>query len=124
MSFFYQLDWVKDMAAGRGIANLTGGETADTDTDGANAVLNRTRYPAMQRWYDAMKEYLANLPDLETETTDPSVVLQQMKQYEPPATASLPLPTTAVPHTDLNHQLGLQPGVTVSVAPDDTGRDE
>lgn len=59
------------------------------------------------------------------------MVLERLKDYEPAATASggeevarLLLPTPAPAHEELDKKAGLVPGVKVSVAPDDTGRDE
>ena len=50
--------------------------------------------------------------------------MQQLKEYKPEKWRSLVLPTPAEPHFDLDRKTGLVPGVKVSVAPDDTGRDE
>ena len=50
ISLYYQLEWGSDMAAGRSQANLTGGETQDTDTDGVTPVFNMQRYPGLYTW--------------------------------------------------------------------------
>jgi hypothetical protein len=112
------------MAAGRGIENLTGGGTKDTNSEGASSVFNTTRYPALSRWYLALKQYFANLPSTETRASDPEATLRRLSEYKPTKRIPLLLPTPAKSHFDLDRRNGLVPGVKVSVAPDDTGRDE
>jgi hypothetical protein len=124
ISLYYQLDWGQDIAAGRGIQNLTGGGTKDTNTEGASSVFNATRYSAIWKWYVAMKQYFANLPSTEMRVSDSATAVQQLKEYKPTKWTSLLLPTPARPHFELDRKMGLVPGVKVSVAPDDTGRDE
>jgi hypothetical protein len=71
-----------------------------------------------------MKQYFAGLPSTETRVTHTKAALQRLKDYRPVKRNSLLLPTPAKPHLDLDRKNGLVPGVKVSVAPDDTGRDE
>jgi hypothetical protein len=124
ISLYYQLDWGQDIAAGRGIENLTGGGTKDTNFEGASSVFNASRYPALFRWYLAMEQYFANQPSTETRASDPRATLQRLSEYKPAKRTQLLLPTPARPHFDLDRRNGLVPGAKVSVAPDDTGRDE
>jgi hypothetical protein len=124
ISLYYQLDWGQDIAAGRGIENLTGGGTKDTNSEGASSVFNAARYPALFKWYMSMKQYFASLPSTETRASDTGAAMQQLKEYKPEKWRSVVLPTPAKPHFDLDRKTGLVPGVKVSVAPDDTGRDE
>lgn len=121
-SLYTGLLWGNDIAAGRLINDLTGGGTEDTDTEGATAVFNEQRYPGICRWYAMMQRYLENLPS--TETKDPPFedVLFRLKQYNGPPPALIPTPNTS--HADLDQKNGLIPGAMVSIAPDDTGRDE
>lgn len=121
IALYYQLSWGIDIAAGRGIHNLTGGGTQDTDTEGTGTVFNAARYPSLHQWFVAMRNYFANLPSTETKAS-PEQAIQLMKSYNAPESVSLLLPTAAEPHSELDQRNGLAPGATVSVAPDDTGR--
>ncbi|TKA81821.1 hypothetical protein B0A49_00585 [Cryomyces minteri] len=126
IALFYQLDWACDIAAGRGIANLTGGGTRDTDTEGALPVFNPSRYPAMHRWFLDMRKFLAELSSMETRReidSSDDEWLTQIKMYEAAADAPL-VPTPVQAHKELDAKNGLLPGTKVSVAPDDTGRDD
>lgn len=111
------------MAAGRGLNNLTGGGTPDTDGEGIQSVFNPTRYPGLHRWYLAMKDYFKGLPDTETIAISPSETIQSIRDAELAPSPPL-IPTPARAHSDLDKQIGLSPGMEVSVAPDDTGRNE
>jgi hypothetical protein len=71
-----------------------------------------------------MKEYFASLPSTETRALDTGAAMQRLKEYKLGKWKSLVLPTPAKPHFDLDRKTGLVPGTKVSVAPDDTGRDE
>lgn len=66
ITLYYQLSWAADIAAGRGIHNLTGGGTPDTDTEGATAVFNKERYPGVLGWFSAFAAYMDGLPSTET----------------------------------------------------------
>lgn len=96
----------------------------DTNFEGASSVFCATRYPALYKWYLAMKQYFAGLPSTETRVSNTEAPLQHLKDYRPDKWSSLLMPTPARPHFDLDRKNGLVPGVKVSVAPDDTGRDE
>lgn len=124
VALYYQLDWAFEIAAGRGINNLTGGATEDTDTEGASAVFNPSRYPAVYRWFADMKGYVEGLPLTETKTTDAREPLQRIKAYTPPPSTSRLVPTPTAAHTELDGRIGLVPGTKVSVVPEDTGRAE
>ena len=124
ISLYYQLDWGNNIAAGRGLNNLTGGGTEDTNTEGATSVFNAERYPALYKWFKTMKEHFEGLPSTETKVTEPEPALKQLRDFKPETSKSSLIPTPAKPHFDLDKKLGLVPGVKVSVAPDDTGRDE
>lgn len=123
ISLYYQLSWGNDIAAGRNLADLSGGELSNTNTEGTVSVFNPTRYPALHRWYTAMQEYRSKLPLTEKKASAEEAV-QQMRRYTPPRGASLLIPTPNKPHYELDNKNGLVPGTRVSVAPDDTGRDE
>ncbi len=71
-----------------------------------------------------MKQHFADLPSTETKVTNPDAALRQLQDYQPETAKSLLTPTSAKPHYKVDKKLGLLPGIKVSVAPDDTGRDE
>lgn len=124
ISLYYQLRWGIDIAAGKGINNLTGGETEDTNINVTEAVFNEKRYPGLWRWFHAFEGYLQSLPRSET-----VVAVEDMRWKEALSQTSLRsdstllVPAAAEQHPSLDAIRGLVPGVTVSVAPDDTGRD-
>jgi glutathione S-transferase len=118
ISLYYQLRWGIDIAAGRGIENLTGGGTKDTQEDVAGKVFNEERYPGLWAWFNAFEKYIDSLPD--KQVTDPEGWLDAVKESRILPSEELLLPTAVEYQTDL--QRDLVPGVGVSVAPDDTGR--
>ncbi|GAB1741570.1 hypothetical protein NU219Hw_g6796t1 [Hortaea werneckii] len=122
ISVFYQLSWGSDIAAGRLINNLTGGDTSDTETVGATSVFNAKRYPALFTWYTTFQRYIENLPSTETKDPDFSEILEQIKQSPSLGKKSLLLPTPRSSHAELDAKTGLKEGTVVTVAPDDTGR--
>lgn len=123
ISLYYQLRWGIDIAAGKGIYNLSGGGAADTFEDMTAQVWSEARYPGLWAWFHAFEAYIDSLPDLQE--TDPQGWIDTIK--------ALPSPSSSQPQTDLlvptaveyqtEVQRDLKPGVNVSVAPDDTGRD-
>lgn len=125
VALFYQLDWGNDIAAGRGTESLTGGGTYDEQTAlGATPVFNAERYPNLHRWFAAFRRYHNGLPSLETRLEDnPEIALRKVRDYSMPDIVPLLL-TPAAPHVELDSKNGLVPGIEISVAPDDTGREE
>ena len=124
IALFYQLEWGNDIAAGRGIENLTAGETYDSSAQGATPVFNAQRYPNLMRWFDAFRSYLGRLPNVEVrEANSPENALRAIGGYVFGKEIPL-LPTSAPPHAELDANNGLLPRAAVSVAPDDTGRAE
>lgn len=69
-----------------------------------------------------MTAYMAALPSAETIATDPGTPLTAMKDWTGVERGLIPTPSSQ--HMDLDEKNGLMVGVRVSVAPDDTGRDE
>jgi hypothetical protein len=119
ISLYYQLRWGVDIAAGRGIYNLSGGDTKDTeDHEQVGKVFNEKRYPGLWRWFHAFEAYVDKLPDLQK--TDPEAWLEAIKKAPMLSEEKLLVPTAVEGTIDL--QRDLVPGVNVSVAPDDTGR--
>jgi glutathione S-transferase len=130
VSLFYQLEWGNDIAKGRGIANLTRGGTEDTDGEGASSVFNEGRYPRLGDWYKRILVAIAGLPDVETRIEGSDMVaarqaIEQLNQY-PKRGAEYMVKTPAGQHVELDAKTGLVvgQGLRVSIAPDDTGRDD
>ena len=130
LALFYQLAWGVAIAAGDGIADLTGGGTRDTPgARGVAAVWNPQRYPALTQWYDAVYAHLDALPAVETVAAGRGAVQGVIEAVGACAMDE------AVPLVHMHASVGrgarewdvksgLQIGARVSVAPDDTGRDE
>ncbi|KAL1592489.1 hypothetical protein SLS59_009722 [Nothophoma quercina] len=124
LSLWYQIKWGVDIAAGKGIYNLTGGGTSDTDTDVAASVWNRDRYPGLWRWFHDFEKYIDGLPDLEVVVREGDGRWKaELKDVDVFALEDLLVPASAAPHGSLDGQRGLKPGSLVSIVPDDTGRD-
>ena len=124
LSVFYQLRWGTDIAAGKGIYNLTAGGTGDTVTPVTDSVFSKERYPSVWRWFHDFESYVAALPDLES-PIDPAtsnwkagLAACKLSSWE-----EILLSTPAPSHPSLDGDRGLVPGASVSIAPDDTGRD-
>ncbi|KAF2125675.1 hypothetical protein P153DRAFT_425500 [Dothidotthia symphoricarpi CBS 119687] len=117
LSLYYQLRWGIDIGAGRGICNLSGGGTPDTDADVTRVVFNATRYPGLWGWFHAFEAYITSLPDLQV--TVPAADTAWKDQL-----AGTPFLDQLICAREgaLDVQRGLVPGVRVRVAPDDTGR--
>jgi hypothetical protein len=126
ISFYYQLRWGMDISAGKGIYNLTGGGTQDVGEDVVSDVFNERRYPGIWNWFHAFEAYISSLPDLETTVEEKSRGwVEALRAAESLSEEELLVPTPVDAHpTGLDVQRGLLPGATVSVAPDDTGRDD
>jgi glutathione S-transferase len=124
ISIFTQLSWGSEIAKGHLIDNLTGGGTSDTSTEGASAVFNAQRYPGVWTWFKTMQQYIDNLESVEDKDSTFSDVLEQIKTSPTLGRKSLLLPTPRNTHAELDAKCGLSEGATVSVAPDDTGRDD
>jgi glutathione S-transferase len=121
VALWYQLAWGRDIAAGRGIYNLTGGRTEDKSTDVTDIVFNPTRYPNLWRWYHAFETFVEDLPVVERDCSEREAE-EVLKGYQGDKMAILQ--TAATPLWELDRRNELITGVKVSVAPDDTGRDK
>jgi glutathione S-transferase len=118
ISLYYQLRWGIDIASGKGIENLSGGATKDTEQEGTAKVFNEKRYPGLWSWFHAFEKYINGLPD--SQTTNPGKWLDRIRESKILSEQQVLLPS-AVEYVEV--QRDLVPGVSVSVAPDDTGRD-
>ncbi|KAF2785837.1 hypothetical protein K505DRAFT_330757 [Melanomma pulvis-pyrius CBS 109.77] len=125
LSLYYQLRWGIDIAAGKGVYNLTGGATTDEGDDVAAQVFSEARYPGVWRWFHAFEAHIAGLPDLETTLAPEAAEWKSALGNSRLLPDDLLLvPASADQHPILDLQRGLVPGVAVAVAPDDTGRDD
>ncbi|KAI8941237.1 hypothetical protein NX059_002472 [Plenodomus lindquistii] len=125
IGLYYQLRWAVDISAGRGIDNLTGGGTPDTDTPVVDTVFNEQRYPGVWRWFHAFQEYLAGLEDFETRVEGRDERWKDELRDTPLLSEEdMLLPVSAPQHKELDEKRGLVEGARVSVAPDDTGRSD
>ena len=130
VALYYQLEWGKDIARGVGIGDLTGGGTQDTETEGAASVFNSERYPDLWAWFHRMKDHIAGLPTVENKIEKGDEVaikkaIESLKGY-PKLGAECMIKTPGGQHVELDAKTGLivGQGLKVSIAPDDTGKDD
>ncbi|KAF2183078.1 hypothetical protein K469DRAFT_583792 [Zopfia rhizophila CBS 207.26] len=125
LSLYYQLRWGLDISSGKGIYNLTSGGTSDTDSSATDSVFNKDRYPGVWNWLHAFEGYIATLPDLQnTVDGDSGAWKDALRATRTLDETELLVPTPAEEHPTLDEERGLKKGVTISVAPDDTGKDD
>lgn len=125
ISLYYELCWASDIASGKTTEHITQGETSDKELEGTTPVFNAQRYPRLYAWYRMTERYLDTLPDVETKAPDDfSEVVKSMKASPALGKKSLLLPTPRSTHADLDRKCGLTEGAVISIAPDDTGKDE
>jgi glutathione S-transferase len=123
ISLYYQVKWGVDIASGRGIYNLTGGGTEDTNEDVTKNVWNEQRYPGLWRWFHQFENYMDSLPNLEVAAENADRTWKQtLKDTGSWREHSVIVLAAAPPHQSLDGQRGLKRGAMVSVVPDDTGR--
>jgi len=102
----------------------------DVDGEGAEGVFNAIRYPFLWKWFHLLREYMASLPDVEkrVEGSEEMAVDEAIEQLNdfPKLGADGMIQTPAAQLVDLDSKVGLYvgQGLKVSVAPDDTGRDD
>jgi glutathione S-transferase len=124
VSLYYQLRWGIDIAAGEGIYNLSGGCTPDTSEDVVGTVFNEQRYPSLWRWFHAFEAYIDTLSDLQITTLESDAGWKNAIRGTTWLKEEDLLVAAAVEqHPSLEAKRGLVPGVSVSILPDDTGRD-
>lgn len=121
IALWYQLRWGIDIAAGKGIYNLTGGGTTDQAKDVTGSVFNEQRCPHLWRWFHAFEKHIESLPIMLKDCSEEEAV-KILKEYN--GEKMDPLRTPAAPHRDLDVQNGLITRAKVSVAPDDIGRNK
>lgn len=124
VAVFYQLQWGREISAGRVVADLTGGAAEDSDDEGVGRIFNAERYPKVWKWFRRMELYFEDLPAVEERDPEVEGVLRRMREAPALGKRSLLLPTPRADLLELSEKTGLREGVEVSVAPDDTGKDE
>jgi hypothetical protein len=127
IALYYQLNWGMDMASGRGIEDLTGGGTKDTDTEGALGIFSKDRYPGLHKWFHEFRSFVNSLPSMETVATSPeatSRALEELRNSQETDDGEMLLPTLNASHQEFDEKNGLILGTRVSVVPEDTGRDK
>jgi glutathione S-transferase len=124
ISLYYELKWGEQVGSGSYTEHITAGETSDAELEGAAPVLNAQRYPGVYKWYKTIERYFENLPSTEERSEKFEDVLKQIKGSPTLGRKSLLLPTPRSTHLELDKKCGLEEGALVSIAPDDTGRDE
>lgn len=124
IAVYYELLWGELISSGRYSDNITEGELHEEKTNESPMaqVFNPERYPAVHAWYFRMRDHFDELPEIEDKDIGVEHVLEQIKKSSP--SRSLLLPTPRPTHAELDAKTGLQQGKVVSVAPNDTGRDE
>ncbi|KAI9714241.1 MAG: hypothetical protein M1828_001172 [Chrysothrix sp. TS-e1954] len=130
LSLYYQLSWLRSISKGVGIENLTGGGTPDTRAEGADAVFNSERFPEMYDWFTRLEQWMESQPDVEERLRQDDLTwtdrLQSLEWSGDFAAAEKSLLVTpqAAKLKDLESKCGLVVGEEVTVAPDDTGRED
>ncbi|KAJ4304876.1 hypothetical protein N0V90_000404 [Kalmusia sp. IMI 367209] len=123
VALYYQLRWGIDIATGKGVYNLTGGDVNEGGEGSAEKVFNRERCPGVWAWLERFEEYVSGLPDLEKKIeTGDTTWKKHMRGLKEREGLGL-VPAGADANLGLDKQRGLVPWAVVSVAPDDTGRD-
>jgi glutathione S-transferase len=123
VSLYYQIRWGVDIASGKGIYNLTGGGTSNTDTNVTVIVWNERRYPGLWRWLSRFEAYVASLPDLEVVVPkDDTTWKKELSEASLWDDDRMLVPTMTDIHGITDRQRGVVPGAMASVTPDDTGR--
>lgn len=130
VNLYFMFKWGRDIARGIGVNNLTGGELPDMVLKGIEDLFSERRFPGVWRWYEDIEEYWNGLPSVETELIEDGdrsgveSVLNDLNVVEDHELAIPMLPTPQPWNKFLDEKSGLTVGAEVSIAPDDTGRDD
>lgn len=127
IALYYQLDWGEKISRGEGVENLTGGGTSDGFGEGMKLVFDKQRYPNVLAWFERFGSHIHKLSDTETrierkDTTAVEAVMQNLNAAEAGHVVLMATPQSKI--ASLEERIGLKLGSRVSVAPDDTGRDD
>lgn len=123
LALYYQIRWGVDIAAGRGVYDLTGGGARDVGEEVTASVWSEERYPGLWAWFNAFEKYIDSLPDTQSVVAEgDGGWKERMRDAQLWTEECMLVPAAAKPQTRLDEQRGLRKGVLVSVVPDDTGR--
>jgi hypothetical protein len=129
VNLYFMFKWGRDIAKGVGVNNLTGGELPEMSLDGIENLFTEERFPGIWRWYESVEEYWNGLPEVESKVIEDGdergvkKVLEELGVFEKGKVVIPVLPTPQPWNKYLDEKSGLTVGQKVSVAPDDTGRD-
>ena len=130
MNLYFMFKWGRDIAKGVGVNNLTGGELPEMRLEGIEGLFNEMRFPGIWRWYESVEQYWNALPEVEEriiEDGDLSAAKKVLRELDSAELKGNEIPMLATPqpwNEALDVKSGLVLGQEVSVAPDDTGRDD
>lgn len=129
INLYFMFKWGRDIAKGVGVNDLTGGELPEMALEGIEGLFNERRFPGIWRWFENVEEYWQGLPEVEVRKVEDGdrdgarEVLQELDRAGR-AENDIPMLPTPQPWNEvLDARSGLTIGQEVSVAPDDTGRD-
>jgi hypothetical protein len=129
MNLYFMFKWGRDIAKGVGVNNLTGGELPEMALEGIEGLFNERRFSGIWRWFENVEQYWSALPEVEgriTEDGDLAGAKKILQQVNSAGIEGSMIPMLATPqpwNQALDAKSGLVVGQEVSVAPDDTGRD-
>ncbi|QIW97296.1 hypothetical protein AMS68_002814 [Peltaster fructicola] len=123
ISVWYQLKWGSEIAKGYLIDDLTAGGTAAASHEGAEQVFNDQRYPFLSSWYKRFEDHLSGLERTESAADSSKAAIERLFKVPSDYPGDTLLPTANPSLAELDRKCGLTQGAEVSVAPDDTGRD-
>ena len=130
MNLYFMFKWGRDIAKGVGVNNLTGGELPEMTLEGIEGLFNERRFPGIWRWYENVEQYWNALPEVEERVIEDGdlagakMILQQVNSAGIEGN-EIPMLATPQPWNEaLDAKSGLVVGQEVSVAPDDTGKDD
>lgn len=124
LALFYELHWAREISSGRMTEGITAGETSDPRLEVMDPIFNMQRYSGAYSWFTTMERYFEGLEQVEEVSEDLDAVLEEIRQSPELGRKSLLLPTPRETFAELDAKNGLTEGAVISVAPDDTGKNE
>jgi hypothetical protein len=130
INLYFMFKWGREIARGVGVNNLTGGELPEMVLEGIENLFNEARFPGVWKWYHNVEDYWGGLPEVEEriiEDGDHSGAKQILQKLNTTSEVNSDIPMLPTPqpwNSALDARSGLTLGQEVSVAPDDTGRDD
>ncbi|KAL5114039.1 hypothetical protein ACEQ8H_008095 [Pleosporales sp. CAS-2024a] len=124
VGLWYQIKWGIDIANGRGVEDLSGGGTVDgggQEDEVTRRVWNEGRYPGLWKWFHDFESHINGLQSLQAGNDDKQSWLAGIEDSVFLQDKELLIPTTAKNVASIPGRL--LPGADVTIAPDDTGRE-